>query len=92
MLIFLYFYFEKQVNFLWDTHLVANCDRASLILLFCTFGNLIGRGYSQVQYLQIKTTSQVQYLQIKATSQVQLEEGGGREGGGREGAGGVGRG
>ena len=41
-----------------------------------------GRGYSQVQYLQIKTTSQVQYLQIKATSQVQLEEGGGREGGG----------
>ena len=44
-----------------------------------------GRGYSQVQYLQIKTRSQVQYLQIKATSQVQLEEGGGREGGSRRG-------
>ena len=37
----------------------------------------IDRGYSQVLYLQIKTTSQVQYLQIKATSQVQSEEGGG---------------
>jgi hypothetical protein len=31
----------------------------------------LGRSYSQVQYLQIKTTSQVKYLQIKATSQVQ---------------------
>jgi hypothetical protein len=32
---------------------------------------LLGSGYSQVQYLQIKTTSQVQYLQIKTMSQVQ---------------------
>ena len=31
----------------------------------------IGRGYSQIQYLQIKTTSLIQYLQIKTTSQIQ---------------------
>ena len=46
-----------------------------------------GSGYSQVQYLQIKTTSQVQYLHRKAMSQVQ-SEGEGRE---QEGVGEVGR-
>ena len=31
----------------------------------------LGRGYSQIQYLDIKSTSQIQYLDIRSTSQVQ---------------------
>ena len=30
----------------------------------------IGRGYSQIQYLDIKRMSQIQYLDIKSTSQI----------------------
>ena len=30
-----------------------------------------GRGYSQVDYLDIKSTSQVDYLDIKSTSQIE---------------------
>ena len=30
-----------------------------------------GRGYSQLQYLDIKSTSQIQYLDIKSRSQIQ---------------------
>ena len=32
---------------------------------------LLGRGYSQIQYLDIKSMSQMKYLDIKSTSQIQ---------------------
>ena len=47
-----------------------SAEQLSEQVLFRT-GVRIGIGYSQVQYLQIKTTSQVQYLEIKTMSQVQ---------------------
>ena len=39
-------------------------------LKLAKFNFLFGRGYSQVDYLDIKSTSQVDYLDIKSTSQV----------------------
>ena len=39
------------------------------LVLFCS---ILGREYSQIQYLQIKTTPQIQYLHIKTMPQIQL--------------------